>query len=152
MKTKAAEEYVQIDDTTFAPFPAPFAHGGVTWRLLHASPEAATWSAIFQCPAGSSFASHVHAGPGEYFLHSGRMDVRGGKAAGGETAVAPGYGFESSGSRHDHTFFPVESSFYMSFSGPLVFIDENDAVIAVIGWQEAQDAWQAHLDALKAAA
>lgn len=152
MKTKAPEEYVQIDDAPWAVFPAPFSDGGVTWRLLHVSPEAGTWTAIFNCPAGSSFAAHFHTGPGEYLLYKGRMDVRGGKDAGGDTAMAPGYGFESSGSRHDHTCFPVDSAFYMSFSGPLAFINPDGSVIANIGWQEAQDAWQAHLDALKAAA
>jgi hypothetical protein len=96
-KLKAKEEYVQIDDMPWAPFPDAFSKGGITWRLLFVSPEAGTWTAVFECPAGSSFNAHFHTGPGEYFLYKGRMDVRGGKAAGGDTAVSPGYGFESSG-------------------------------------------------------
>lgn len=145
-KLKAKEEYVQIDDMPWAPFPDAFSKGGITWRLLYVSPEAGTWTAVFECPAGSSFNAHFHTGPGEYFLYKGRMDVRGGKAAGGDTAVAPGYGFESSGARHDQTSFPVPSAFYMTFSGPLAFINPDATVIANIGWEEAQGAWQAHVD------
>ena len=99
------------------------------------------------CPAGSSFAAHIHTGPGEYFLTHGRMDVRGGRDAGGDTAVAPGYGLESSGARHDRTFFPVDSVFYMTFLGPLAFIQPDGTVIANIGWAEAQGAWTAFLSA-----
>jgi acetylacetone-cleaving enzyme len=110
MKQKAQEEYVQIDEGSWAPFPDAFSTGGITWKLLHASPEAGTWTAIFECPAGSSFNPHFHTGPGEYLLYKGKMEVRGGSESGGDTAIAPGYGFESSGSRHDKTFFPVDSA------------------------------------------
>jgi hypothetical protein len=141
-KLKAKEEYVQIDEVTWQAFPAAFSAGGIRWKLLNVSPELGSWTVIFDCPAGSSFAPHIHAGPGEYLLTKGRMDVRGGKAAGGDTAVAPGYGFESSGARHDKTYFPIESEFYMTFLGPLTFIKPDGSPIAVIGWEEAQGAWQ----------
>jgi hypothetical protein len=71
------------------------------------------------------------------------MDVRGGKAEGGDTAIAPGYGYESSGARHDKTQFPIDSEFYMTFLGPLTFIHPDGSPIAVIGWEEAQGAWAA---------
>lgn len=150
-KKQAAEEYVQIDDSAWAPFPEAFSEGGITWRLLHVSPEMGSWTAIFACPAGSSFNSHIHTGPGEYLLTKGRMDVRGGKEQGGDTAVAPGYGFESSGAYHDKTHFPVPSEFYMTFLGPLAFVRTDGSVIANIGWAEAQGAWDAFLAAQKAA-
>ena len=54
------------------------------------------------------------------------------KDAGGDTAVAPGYGFESSGARHDRTNFPIDSEFYMTFLGPLTFIKPDGSPIAVI--------------------
>jgi acetylacetone-cleaving enzyme len=149
MKQKAQEEYVQIDEGSWAPFPDAFSTGGITWKLLHASPEAGTWTAIFECPAGSSFNPHFHTGPGEYLLYKGKMEVRGGSKSGGDTAIAPGYGFESSGSRHDKTFFPVDSAFYMTFSGPLAFIQPDGTVIANVGWSEVQGAWEAHLQSSK---
>ncbi len=152
MKPHSPEEYVQIDHGAWAPFPEALSAGGIHWKLLHVSPDAGTWTAVFDCPAGSSFNPHFHTGPGEYFLYKGRMDVRGGKEAGGDTAVAPGYGYESSGARHDKTYFPVDSAFYMTFSGPLAFINPDASVIANVGWGEAQGAWGAFLEAHKAAA
>jgi len=143
MKNRTAEEYVQMDAVQWKPFPEPFAKGGVRWKLLHVSPEMGGWSAIFHCPAGSSFAPHIHMGPGEYLLTKGKMDVRGGKAAGGDTAVAPGYGYESCHARHDQTYFPEESEFYMTFLGPVQFVQADGTPIAVIGWEQAQGAWEA---------
>ena len=75
------------------------------------------------------------------------MDVRGGVAEGGDTAVAPGYGYESSGARHDKTYFPVDSAFFMTFSGPLAFINPDASVIVNVGWDVAQGAWDAFLAA-----
>lgn len=142
-KEKIPEEYVQMDQVDWKPFSDAFSAGGIRWKLLHVSPEMGAWTAIFDCPAGSSFAAHIHVGPGEYFLTKGKMDVRGGKDAGGDTAVAPGYGYESANARHDKTYFPVDSEFYMTFLGPLTFITPEGAPIAVIGWEEAQGAWLA---------
>lgn len=141
MKSKIKEEYVQMDALAWKPFPEAFSTGGIRWKLLHVSPEMGAWTAIFDCPAGSSFAAHIHIGPGEYFLTKGKMDVRGGKAAGGDTAVAPGYGYESANARHDQTSFPIDSEFYMTFLGPLAFIKPDGSPIAVIGWEQAQGAW-----------
>jgi len=150
-KSQAEEEYVQIDEGAWAPFPEAFSQGGIKWKLLHVSPEMGSWTAIFDCPAGSSFNAHIHTGPGEYLLTRGRMDVRGGKEQGGDTAIAPGYGFEASGGYHDKTHFPIPSEFYMTFLGPLAFTREDGSVIANIGWAEAQGAWDAFLSSQKAA-
>ncbi len=143
MKSQVAEEYVQIDAEPWAPFPEALSAGGIRWKLLHVSPEMGGWTAIFDCPKGSSFNAHIHQGPGEYLMTRGRMDVRGGKDAGGATAVAPSYGYESSGARHDQTAFPVDSEFYMTFLGPLVFITPEGDPIVVVGWKEVQAAWHA---------
>ena len=145
MKDQVAEEYVQVDAEPWAPFPEALSAGGIRWKLLHVSPEMGSWTAYFDCPKGSSFNAHIHQGPGEYLLTKGRMDVRGGKDAGGDTAVAQGYGYESSGARHDQTAFPVDSEFYMTFLGPLVFITPDGQPVAVVGWKEVQGAWQAFL-------
>ena len=71
------------------------------------------------------------------------MDVRGGKAAGGDTTTAPGYGYEAPNARHDQTYFPVDSEFYMTFLGSLTFIKPDGSPIAVIGWEDVQNAWGA---------
>lgn len=135
--------YVQMDEVNWVDFPDSLSEGGVRWKLLNVSPEMGAWTAIFDCPAGSSFASHVHIGPGEYFLTKGRMEVRGGVDDGGDTAVAPGYGYESCEAFHGKTFFPVDSEFYMTFLGPLNFTGEQGETVALVTWKVAQDAWEA---------
>jgi hypothetical protein len=140
-KAKTKEQWVQIDQTEWKPFPAAFSKGGIRWKLLNVSPEMGAWTAIFDCPAGSSFAPHIHQGPGEYLLTKGQIDIRGGKNAGGDSGYAPGYGYESANARHDMTYFPIDSEFYMTFLGPLVFIQADGSPIAVIGWEQVQGAW-----------
>lgn len=141
IKSKVREEAVQINDIPWKPFPDALSRGGIRWKMLHASPEMGAWTAIFDCPAGSSFNSHFHVGPGEYLLTKGRMDVRGGSDHGGDTVVAPAYGYESANARHDKTSFPVDSEFYMTFLGPLSFIKEDGTPIVVVTWDEAQRAY-----------
>jgi hypothetical protein len=139
----ATADYVQIDAQPWMPFPEAFSAGGIRWKLLHVSPEMGAWTAIFSCPKGSSFASHIHIGPGEYLLTKGRMEVRGGHGQGGATATSLGYGYEACNARHDKTFFPVASEFYMTFLGPLQFINPDGSPRAVVGWAQAQELWQA---------
>ncbi|NNL85946.1 MAG: acetylacetone-cleaving protein [Myxococcales bacterium] len=141
VKQKVEGEYVQLEKVGWQPFPDAFSEGGIRWKLLHVSPEVGAWTAIFDCPAGSSFAPHIHIGPGEYLLTKGRMDVRGGGDSGGATAEATGYGYEACNARHDRTFFPIESEFYMTFLGPLQFIDAQENPLAVVGWEQAQALW-----------
>lgn len=137
--------YVQMDEVPWVDFPEALSEGGIRWKLLNVSPEVGAWTAIFDCPAGSSFASHVHIGPGEYFLTRGRMEVRGGVDHGGDTAIAPGYGYEPCQAFHDKTFFPIDSEFYMTFLGPLNFTGENGETVALVTWDAAQQAWEASL-------
>ncbi len=135
--------YVQIDALDWAPFPPDLCEGPIRWRLLNVSPEVGAWTAVFDCPKGSSFARHIHIGPGEYYLTKGKMEVRGGDTEGGDTSTAPGYGYEACGARHDHTYFLEDSAFYMTFLGPLNFIDEDGNTLALVTWQVVQEAWAA---------
>lgn len=136
-------EYVQIDAVGWQPFPDSLSEGGIRWKLLHVSPEVGAWTAMFDCPKGSSFARHIHIGPGEYYLTRGRMEVRGGEGEGGATAVAPAYGYEACNARHDKTYFVEDSEFYMTFLGPLQFIQADGTPIVVVSWQQAQELWVA---------
>jgi len=141
LKQKIDAEYVHISDVAWQPLPEGFAIGGGQWKLLHVSPELGSWSAMFAFPKGSSVASHIHIGPGEYFLTKGKLEVRGGSMGGGDTAVAPGYGYEPCNARHDQTDFLEDSEIYMSFIGPLQILDENDNTVGVLGWEQAQGLW-----------
>ena len=136
-------DYIQINAVDWAPFPEGLCDGPIQWKLLHVSPESGAWAAIFDCPAGTSFAKHIHMGPGEYFLTRGRMHVRGGSTEGGATAVAPSYGYEACNAQHDSTEFSEDSEFYMTFLGPLNFIDDDGNTIALVGAQQVLDAWTA---------
>ncbi len=141
LKQKINAEYVHISDVAWQPLPEGFAIGGGQWKLLHVSPELGSWTAMFVFPKGSSVASHIHVGPGEYFLTKGKLEVRGGDMGGGDTAVAPGYGYEPCNARHDKTDFLEDSEIYMSFIGPLQILDENNNTIGVLGWEQAQELW-----------
>jgi hypothetical protein len=74
MKPRTKEEAIQIDQLPWKPFPDAFSQGGIRWKLLHVSPEAGAWTAIFDCPAGSSFAAHIHNGPIDCEPHSTQID------------------------------------------------------------------------------
>lgn len=137
---------VELDRQAWQPFPEALCEGDITWQLLNVGPEMGSWTAIFNCAAGSSFASHHHIGPGEYFLTYGQIDIRGGAGDGGESLKGPAYGYEACGAFHGQTSFPVESQFYMTFLGPLNFVaHEGGPSVALVTWDVAQAAWQAGL-------
>jgi hypothetical protein len=72
------------------------------------------------------------------------MEVRGGTEDGGDTVVAPAYGYEATSAFHGKTYFPVDSEFYMTFLGPLQFVNEpGGATLALVTWDVAQAAWEA---------
>jgi hypothetical protein len=141
--TRLPEVATQLDQVDWKPFPEPFAFGGIRWKLLHTSPGTGDWSAIFDCPKGSSIAPHTHFASGQYLLTKGRMDIRGGVEKGGATVLAPSHGYESNGAVHEHTNFPIDSEFYMTFDGPVVFTNPDGSVMAVVGWEQARAAWSA---------
>ena len=134
---------VQLDEVDWVQFPEALSAGWIRWKLLNVAPELGSWAAIFDCPAGSSFNSHHHIGPGEYLLTKGRMEVRGGVEEGGDTVTAPAYGYEATSAFHGKTYFPVDSEFYMTFLGPLQFVDQPGGVThALVTWDTVQAAWE----------
>jgi len=137
------DDYTQIDQVDWIDFPQGLCAGKIQWKLLHVSPEQGAWTAVFRAEKGATLSRHIHMGPGEYYLTKGKMFVRGGADAGGATAVAPGYGYEACNAQHDHTEFDEDSEIYMTFLGPLNFIDDDGNTIALIGWQQVYQAWHA---------
>jgi anti-sigma factor ChrR (cupin superfamily) len=110
---------------------------GITFKLLRASTETGAWTVLFHADAGSGFDRHKHLGYAEYYLISGRMEIRGGDANGGYTVIPGDYGFEANGMMHDWTNFPEESVFYFTNYGPLGFLDDNDQVVHVFDMMDA---------------
>ena len=116
---------------------APFSEG-IWLKVLRISPETGTWTILLKCQAGSAFARHRHLAAGEYFMLSGRMELRGGAQAGGVTAVAGDYGFEPVSVIHDSTCFPVDSEFLFTNHGAVQFLDEHDNTAFVLDWEAIQ--------------
>jgi hypothetical protein len=136
------DDYVQMDELDWVEFPQGLCAGSVQWKLLHVSPETGAWTAAFRAAKGASIARHIHVGPGEYYMTKGVMQVRGGDAEGGATARAPGYGYEACNAQHDYTVFDEDSELYMTFLGPLNFVDDDGNTIALVGWRQVYEAWQ----------
>jgi len=135
MSTRALQDvYVASDSLPWVLFSE-----GIEFKLLHASAETGKWTVLFRCARGSSFARHRHLGAGEYLMLEGRMEVRGGAAAGGITAVAGDYGYEPNGVVHDSTCFVEPTRFFFTNHGPISFLDDSDTVTAVLDWQALQE-------------
>lgn len=111
---------------------------GIRMKVCRLSPESGTWTVLFRADAGASFPRHRHLAAGEYFMISGKMEVRGGVQNGGTTAVAGDYGWEPVSVIHDHTYFPEESEFLFTNHGAVQFIDEAGNTTSVLDWEVIQ--------------
>jgi quercetin dioxygenase-like cupin family protein len=139
--------YVNTAGQDWLPF-----YPGFVFKLLRVSAETGTWTVLVQAEKGASFPRHTHLGAGEYFMVSGRMEVRGGVENGGITATAGDYGYEPTGIVHDHTVFPVKTVFLFTNHGAVNFIDDEDRTVAILDWQEVMRLEAAGRKALKTAA
>ena len=127
------ESFVSSSALTWAPFSE-----GIWLKVLRLSPETGTWTILLKCATGSSFARHRHLAAGEYFMLSGKMELRGGVQAGGVTAVAGDYGWEPVSVIHDSTFFPEPTEFVFTNHGAVQFLDDKDNTVFVLDWQAIQ--------------
>jgi quercetin dioxygenase-like cupin family protein len=82
---------------------------GIGFKLLRATQETGHWTILLNCSKGSSIPRHEHLGAGEYYVISGKMEVRGGVENGGITAITGDYGYEPNGVIHDMTNFPEDT-------------------------------------------
>jgi anti-sigma factor ChrR (cupin superfamily) len=99
---------------------------GIEYQRLFTSSETGRWTVMFRCQPGSFFPRHKHLGAGEYFVIRGRMEYRMG------TATAGVYGYEPLGVVHDMTTFPEYTELLFTNHGPVVFLNEDDSVKAVL--------------------
>jgi quercetin dioxygenase-like cupin family protein len=76
---------------------------GIGFKLLRATQETGHWTVLLNCAKGSSIPRHEHLGAGEYYVISGKMEVRGGVENDGITAITGDYGYEPNGVIHDMT-------------------------------------------------
>lgn len=129
--TQFRDVYVHCDALPWIPDPYS---KGIYLKVLRTSPETGAWTVLFKCEKGSAFARHQHLGAGEYFMISGKGEVRGGVQNGGITAYPGDYGYEPSGVIHDSTCFPEDSVFLFTNHGPIKFIDDDDNTLLVLDW------------------
>jgi mannose-6-phosphate isomerase-like protein (cupin superfamily) len=124
------DTYIHASQEPWLPFVE-----GIDFKPLRATQETGAWTVLFRCRKGSGFARHEHLGAGEYYMVSGRMEIRGGVENGGITAYGGDYGYEPNGMIHDFTNFPEESVLYFTNYGPIRFMDDNDQTVHVLDWQ-----------------
>lgn len=111
---------------------------GISFKPLRVSDESGTWTVIFRCQKGSSFAPHYHLSPGEYYMVSGKMDYRAGVAEAGD------YGYEPTGAFHEHTNFVEDTDIYFTNFGPIGFVDENKNITFLMDHEYIRDAAAQH--------
>jgi hypothetical protein len=124
------DTYIHVEALPWVPFSE-----GIDFKVLRTSAETGSWTVLFKCARGSSFARHEHLGAGEYLMLSGKGEVRGGVENGGITAYPGDYGYEPSGVIHDSTCFSEDSIFYFTNYGPINFIDDDDKTLFVLDWR-----------------
>jgi hypothetical protein len=124
------DTYIHASQQPWLPF-----SDGIDFKLLRASQETGTWTVLIRARKGAAIARHEHLGAGEYYMVSGKMEVRGGVENGGITAYGGDYGYEPNGMIHDSTNFPEESVLYFTNYGPIRFIDDNNQTVHVQDWQ-----------------
>ena len=137
MKSRMQGEFLQTDLIEWEDFPEEFQTGGVQWKLLHVSPEIGSWTVLLRCPAGSTFAPHVHHGPAEGYVFEGVIQ----ETTGGGTFTAPAYLYEAAGAVHDRTLMTEDTVFMLQMIGPVGW-KRDDGSQNPQGWMEAQQHWE----------
>ena len=127
---KFQDTYIHASQEPWLPF-----SDGIDFKPLRATQEIGAWTVLFRCTKGSGFARHEHLGAGEYYMVSGKMEIRGGVENGGITAFGGDYGYEPNGMIHDFTNFPEESILYFTNYGPIRFMDDDNQTVHVLDWQ-----------------
>ena len=103
--------------------------GGNALKILRISEETGSWSAVFRAAAGTVNPPHVHLGPADFYVISGSMEYRGGKAVAGDWV------YEANGAHHESTTHPEDTLYLGNIHGPIAFLDENGETAYVQDWR-----------------
>ncbi|MBK8160516.1 MAG: 2,4'-dihydroxyacetophenone dioxygenase family protein [Rhodospirillaceae bacterium] len=106
----------------------------ISYKVLRVSAETGTWTVLFKCDKGSSFAPHFHYGAGEYLMIKGVMDYRAGVAHAGD------YGYEPLGVYHERTEFVEDTVLWFSNHGPVAFVNPDKSILIMLDWKFFADA------------
>jgi len=118
---QAPDLLIKTSEQAWAPY-----IDGIEIKVLRTCDVTGTWTVLFHCQKGSSIPRHRHYGPGEYYVVRGRMEYRAGVAVTGD------YGYEPLDAVHEKTTFTEETELYFTNFGPVLFLDDNDEVVAVL--------------------
>jgi len=127
---KFQDIYVHASQEPWLPF-----FPGIDFKVLRATQETGHWTILLKCAKGSGIPRHEHLGAGEYYVVTGKMEVRGGVENGGITAITGDYGYEPNGVIHDMTNFPEDTVLYFTNFGPIRYIDDDDNTTGFLDWQ-----------------
>ena len=110
---------------------------GNAMKVLWVSEETGAWIALIKAAAGQVNPPHVHLGPADFFVLSGRLEYRGG-------AAGPGaYVREPAGAVHDATTTPVETVYLANVQGPIAFFGPDGTISHVSTGEQIRKRWQA---------
>ena len=107
--------------------------GGNAFKVLWYSEETGAWSALIKAAAGQVNPPHIHLGPADFYVISGRMEYRGGVAGPGAWI------YEPAGARHDATTTPVETIYLSNVRGPIAFLAEDGSISHVSNGEHMRD-------------
>jgi quercetin dioxygenase-like cupin family protein len=98
----------------------------IAFKLLHWDAATGAFAVLYRFAAGARVARHRHLAPAEYYVLSGTMDYRAGRATAGT------WGLEPTGAVHEETAFPEETTLLYRAAGPTVLLDDADAPLAIV--------------------
>jgi 2,4'-dihydroxyacetophenone dioxygenase len=110
---------------------------GNAMKVLWVSEETGAWIALIKSAAGQVNPPHVHLGPADFFVLSGRLEYRGGVAGPGA------YVREPAGAVHDATTTPVETVYLANVQGPIAFFGPDGGISHVSTGEQIRARWQA---------
>ena len=110
---------------------------GNAMKVLWVSEETGAWIALIKAAAGQVNPPHVHLGPADFFVLSGRLEYRGGSAGPGA------YVREPAGAVHDATTSPVETVYLANVQGPIAFFGPDGSIAHVSTGEQIRKRWHA---------
>ncbi|MCE2391059.1 MAG: cupin domain-containing protein [Proteobacteria bacterium] len=99
--------------------------GGNQVKVLRVSEETGAYSALFKAAAGTTNPPHRHLGPADFYVLSGSIEYRNGRAEAGDWI------YEPTGALHEATHHPEETVYLANVYGPIAYLDADGNVASV---------------------
>ena len=99
--------------------------GGNQVKVLRVSEETGSWTALFKAAAGTTNPPHRHLGPADFYVLSGSIEYRNGRAEAGDWI------YEPMGALHEATHHSEETVYLANVHGPIAYFDEDGNVASV---------------------